>query len=146
MFPELTREELAAGLDRVAEEILAEAGVRSPPVDALAVAQMLGIAVALDDRQEGRARYVRLGDRLSGRPRATILLRPEPRHERRQWAVAHEIGEHVAHRVFARWGADPRERPPTPANKWPTAWRAGCCCRPHGLPPTRPRANGICSL
>ena len=23
--------------------------------------------------------------------------------------MAHEIGEHVAHRVFARWGADPRE-------------------------------------
>ena len=109
MFPELTREELATGLDRVAEEILAEAGVRSPPVDALAIARMLGITVALDDRQEGRARYVRLGDRLSGRPAATILLRPEPRHERRHWAVAHEIGEHAAHRVFARWGADPRE-------------------------------------
>ena len=109
MFPELTREELAAGLDRVAEEILDEAGVARPPVDALAVAQTLGIAVALDDRQEGRARYVRLGDRWSGRSRATILLRPEPRFERRHWAVAHEIGEHVAHRVFARWGADPGE-------------------------------------
>ena len=44
-----------------------------------------------------------------GGSRATILLRPEPRHERRHWAVAHEIGEHVAHRVFAGWGADPRE-------------------------------------
>jgi len=109
MFPELTREELAAGLDRVTEEILDEAGVRTPPVDALAVAQTLGIAVALDDRQEGRARYVRLGDRWSGLSRATILLRPEPRLERRQWAVAHEIGEHVAYRVFAQWGAEPVE-------------------------------------
>ena len=109
MFPELTREELAAGLDRVAEEILDQAGVPTPPVDAMAVAQTLGIAVALDDRQEGRARYVRLGDRWSGRSRATILLRPEPRFERRHWAVAHEIGEHVAHRVFARWGVEPLE-------------------------------------
>jgi hypothetical protein len=109
MFPELTREELAAGLDRVVEEILEEAGVGKPPVDAMGVARTLGIAVALDDRQQGRARYVRLGDRRSDYSRATILLRPEPRSERRQWAVAHEIGEHVAHRVFVRWGADPVE-------------------------------------
>jgi hypothetical protein len=109
MFPELTREELAAGLDRVVEAILAEAGVRSPPVDALSMAQTLGLVVALDDRQEGRARYVRLGERWAARSRATILLRPEPRFERRQWAVAHEIGEHIAHRVFNQWGSDPRE-------------------------------------
>jgi Zn-dependent peptidase ImmA (M78 family) len=109
MFPELTRDELAAGLDRVVEEVLAEAGVRHPPVDALSMAQTLGLVIAVDDRQEGRARYVRLADRWAARSRATILLRPEPRFERRQWAVAHEIGEHVAQRVFAQWGADPRE-------------------------------------
>jgi Zn-dependent peptidase ImmA (M78 family) len=109
MFPELTREELATGIDRVAEEILDEARVRNPPVDALAIAKTLGIAIALDDRQQGRARYVRLGDRSARCPRAAILLRSEPRFERRHWAVAHEIGEHVAHRVFAQWGADPRE-------------------------------------
>ena len=32
-----------------------------------------------------------------------------PRRERRQWAVAHEIGEHTAHRLFGRLGVDPRE-------------------------------------
>jgi hypothetical protein len=109
MFPELTREELAAGLDRVVEEVLQEAGVRQPPVDAMGVAGALGIAVALDEGQEGRARYVRMSDRRSGRSRAAILVGPEPRLERRHWAVAHEIGEHVAWRVFARWGVDPRE-------------------------------------
>jgi hypothetical protein len=109
VFAELTREELTAGLDRVIEEILAQAGVERPPVDAMGVARDLGISVAWDDRQEGRARYVRFGGQPSGRCRATILLRPEPRFERRQWAVAHEIGEHIAHRVFARWGVDPPE-------------------------------------
>jgi len=108
MFPEYTREELAAGLDHVAAEVLCQGAVARPPVDAMEVACTLGIAVAWDDRQEGRARYVRLSGRRSGRVRATILLRPEPRFERQQWAVAHEIGEHVAYRVFARWGADPR--------------------------------------
>jgi predicted transcriptional regulator len=109
MFPEFTREELAAGLDCVAEEVLEEAGVRRPPVDAMAVARALDIAVAFDDRQDGRARYVRLSGRRPGQSRAAILLKPEPRFERRHWAVAHEIGEHAAYRVFARWGVDPRE-------------------------------------
>lgn len=112
MLPEYTREELATGLDRVVEEILAKATIQKPPVDAFAVARALGIAVGLDDRQEGRARYVRLSDRRRGRPRATILLRSDPRLERQQWAVAHEIGEHVACHVFAQWGVDPREAPP----------------------------------
>jgi hypothetical protein len=124
MFSELTCYELASGLDSVAEEILVEAGVERPPVDAMAVARALGITLALDDRQQGRARYVRLGDRRSKGTRATILLRPEPRHERRHWAVAHEIGEHVAHRVFERWGCDPIE---TAANAREQAanWLAG---------------------
>jgi hypothetical protein len=38
---------------------------------------------------------------------ASILLRHEPRLERRQWAVAHELGEHVAEQVFRRLGAEP---------------------------------------
>ena len=41
-----------------------------------------------------------------------MLLRPEPRCERLQWALAHEIGEHVACRVFAALGMDPRETGP----------------------------------
>ncbi len=135
MLPEFTREELAAGLDRVAEEVLAEAGIFAPPVDAFAIAANLGIAVARDDRQAGRARYVRLGDRRLGRSRPAILLRSEPRRERQQWAVAHEIGEHVAYRVFLTWGVDPRETPPdareSVANNMagrlllPTAWFVG---------------------
>ena len=93
----------------MAAEILAEARIDGPPVDAFVVAKRLGIVVARDDRQSGRARYVRLCDRGSRRPRATILLRHEPRYERRHWAIAHEIGEHVAYRVFLELAVDPRE-------------------------------------
>ena len=106
---DITREELSAGLDAVAMEVLDEAGIDRPPVDAMAVAGRLGITVALDDRQRGRARYVRLGAVGRRKLRPTILLRPEPRRERRQWAVAHEIGEHVAGRVFSLLSVDPRE-------------------------------------
>lgn len=112
MLPEITREELSAGMDAVAMEVLDEAGIDRPPVDVLLIARRLGITVALDDRQRGRARYVRLRGTRGRASRPTILLRPEPRDERRQWAVAHEIGEHVAHRVFAQLLVDPREAPP----------------------------------
>lgn len=112
MLPEFAREELAEGLDAVAMEVLAEARIDRPPVDAFHLARLLGITVATDDRQAGRARYLRLSGYRTARPKATILLRSDPRCERRQWAVAHEIGEHLAHRVFATWGIDPRETVP----------------------------------
>ncbi len=111
MFSHVTTEEYAAALDEVALETLSEAGVNHPPVDALAVAQALDMRVAWDETQPGRARCVRLQG-VNGRPpRSTILLRPEPRPERRQWAVAHEIGEQLAHRVFAALAVDPRVAP-----------------------------------
>jgi Zn-dependent peptidase ImmA (M78 family) len=111
MLPECTREELAAGMDAVVMEILAEAGIRTPPVDAWDLARRLGIMVAVDEFQEGRARYVRLRGHGAARNHPTILVRPDDRRERQHWAVAHEIGEHAAYRVFAVWGADPRETP-----------------------------------
>ena len=112
MLPELTREEVSIALDTLAMEVLTMAGVQRPPVDTLAVARALGIRVALDDRQQGRARCVRLGGYRGKPSRPTILLQPDPRNERRHWAIAHEIGEHVAHRAFAALGVDPREVTP----------------------------------
>lgn len=109
MLPEIPSEEYAACLDAVAEQLLREARIEAPPVDAFTVARGLGITVARDDRQRGRARFVRLQGHRGGTPRATILLRSDPRSERRQWAVAHEIGEHAAWRVFCVLGADPGE-------------------------------------
>ena len=108
MLPEITPEELSASLDAVAMEVLDEAGIDGPPVDAVTIARRLGITIAWDDRQRGRARYVRLRGAQGRKPRPTILLRPDPRWERRHWAVAHEIGEHVAHRVFGQLSVDPR--------------------------------------
>jgi Zn-dependent peptidase ImmA (M78 family) len=112
MLADLTLEEISAGLDAVVEEILAQCRWEKPPVDAFSIAQAMGITIALDDCQAGRARYVRLSDRSASRPKATILLRSDPRLERRQWAVAHEIGEHAAHRAFNRLGVDPCETSP----------------------------------
>ena len=110
MLPEIPTEQFAAALDRCAGEILAEADLAGPPVDAMALATRLGMVVSEDRRMHGRARLVRLA-RFD--ERGTILVGPEPRRERRHWAVAHEIGEAFAHRVFAALGVQGAEAPPS---------------------------------
>jgi hypothetical protein len=113
MITDLTIEELAAGFDSVVDEILDHCACELPPVDAFAIAQAMDITIALDDCQSGRARYVRLCDRNTIRQKPLILLHSDPRFERQQWAVAHEIGEHTAHRVFHRLGIDPTVTSPS---------------------------------
>jgi hypothetical protein len=111
MLPELTPQEFSAALDAVAAEMLARHPAPQEPIDALELARVLGLTIAWDERQAGRARTARLSAHAGGGTQASILLRPEPRPERLQWAVAHEIGELCAHRVFEHLGVDPREAP-----------------------------------
>jgi predicted transcriptional regulator len=90
-------------VDACAQELLELGDELEPPIDALRLAKRLGFIVALDVRQPGRARYARLaGAAVAATP--TIFLRPEPRVERRHWAVAHEIGERHARHVLDRLG------------------------------------------
>jgi hypothetical protein len=111
MLPELFGEELAAALDAAVADLLEMAGVAGPPVDARAVAAALRLVVAWDERLSGRARYVRVNPRRRGEPQGSILLRPEPRPERLHWAIAHEIGEDAAGRIFSQLGIEPLEAP-----------------------------------
>jgi hypothetical protein len=105
MLPEIPTEEYAAALDACAAGVLWEAGVEEPPVDALAVAERIGLVVARDDWATCRARFVRLPDYARGSEGlGTIVVGPAERPEREQWAVAHEIGESAAHRVFESLG------------------------------------------
>lgn len=111
MFLEIAVEQYAQVLDEVAEELLDRAALRHPPVDTFEVARRLGIMIAQDARQPGRARCVRLASGNGNGQRPTILLRPDPRSERLQWAVAHEVGEFVAWQVFDRLAVDPAAAP-----------------------------------
>lgn len=106
MWPEVPPEQWNQALDETVAEVLEQAGCHAPPVDALVLAAKLGLIVAVDGRQTSRARCVRVAA-VPAQP--LILLRPDPRPERRQWAVAHEIGEHVSHCVFERLGIDAAE-------------------------------------
>jgi len=130
---EVSREELTAALEQTAEELLTRAGWVAPPIDAIAVAEALGITVAFDAAQRERGRLVLLhavhrtaaardgkvcaqrlrdgsgvfaGQRPGFQP--LVVLRPDPRPERQQWAAAHELAEYAAWSVFDRLGADLR--------------------------------------
>jgi Zn-dependent peptidase ImmA (M78 family) len=104
MSDELLREDVAAAIDGMVDELLDRANVTEPPVDVINLAQhTLGMLVCLDRRQPQRGRAQRTG----GRP--VIYLRPEPREERHQWTVAHEIGEHLKVELLRRLGLDPAE-------------------------------------
>jgi hypothetical protein len=108
MLPEVALEEFSAALDQVVADFLATAECDAPPVNAIALARRLGIDVAFDARLAGRARTAQVAATArSAQP--SILIRPEPRAERRQWAVAHEIGEQLAQSVFAALGISPEE-------------------------------------
>ena len=101
MLPEIPADEFAAALDACVDSILWETGVERPPVDALVVAGRLGMVVAQDCSLAGRARIAQLADADGrGGGQATIVVGLAERPEREQWAVAHEIGESIAYRVF----------------------------------------------
>jgi Zn-dependent peptidase ImmA (M78 family) len=115
MLSEIPDDEFAAALDACAAEVLWEASVSEPPVDTLAVAERLHLVVAHDLAMPYRGRFVRLADRdnRGGGGQGTIVVGAAERPEREQWAVAHEIGESVAYRVFDRLGASFDESLPT---------------------------------
>lgn len=108
MLLEVPTEQIAEVVNDCAAELLAEALIDRPPINAIEMAQRLGIVVAQDSQSQVRGRFVRLGQSRGGN-RGTILLAEEPRPERRQWATAHEIGEFAAHRVFSELGIDPED-------------------------------------
>src|SRR5262249_34090466 len=98
---DVTREEVLLAIDHAVEQLLEQAGVAAPPVDAIVLAQRhLGMTVCLDEREQQRARAQRAGQRKQ------IFLRPEPSEERHQWTVAHEIGEHLKPGLLHRLGLD----------------------------------------
>lgn len=113
MLSEIPDDEFAAALDACAAEVLWEAGVTEPPVDALAVAEGLGLVVARDFAMPHRGRFVRLTEQGRRGEQATIVVGQSERPEREQWTVAHEIGESVAYRVFERLGIAFHEALPT---------------------------------
>src|SRR3954469_2209859 len=114
MLSEIPDDEFAAALDACAAEVLWEAGVNGQPVHALAVGEGLQLVLTQNFSMPNRGRFVRLADREeNGGGVGTIVVGIAERPEREQWAVAHEIGESIAYRVFERLGVAFDEALPT---------------------------------
>ena len=89
-------EEIHQAVDRAVEELLAAAGVREPPVDAVAVAQR-------------HLRLVLRGDRARRRGRKQTSPRPVASEEEQQLLAAQEIGKHLRADLLRRLGVEPEE-------------------------------------
>jgi IrrE N-terminal-like domain len=107
MMPDTDWSAFTRTIDDHVSRLLGSAAIHQPPVDAIDLARRLDIDVLVDATQQPRGRQVRVAGR------ASIFIRPEPRHERRQWAVAHELGEVVACDLFSETGIDIGEISPT---------------------------------
>jgi hypothetical protein len=130
MSEDLTREEVHAAADRVAEDLLAEAGIDAPPVDVLGLArEHLGFEIVEEAAPSRRASRRAPGDV----PR--LALRPEQSVEERQWAAARAVAEHLKPELLRRLGFDPHQRRPLLGESLadllavrlllPTSWFAG---------------------
>jgi len=114
MLSEIPEEEVTAAVDACAADVLWEAGIDGPPINALTIAERLDLVVTWDLAMPYRGRFVHLAGQDEGRGgQGTIVIGDAERPEREQWAVAHEIGESVAFRVFERLGVSFDESLPT---------------------------------
>jgi len=91
-------------LDGVVQEALEAAKVHEPPVDPFRIAQALGVRVVWDSRLPERGRYVRLRQEGIFCSPAAMILQRHPRPERRYWAAAHELAEHLIYQAAQRLG------------------------------------------
>jgi Zn-dependent peptidase ImmA (M78 family) len=104
MVPEISLEELTVALNAVAARAIKVTRLKQPPMDAVLLAERLGLSVGWDDRQRGRARLVNLA--VGERNTPSIFVKHDPRPERLHWAVAHEVGEALAEQVFKELAVD----------------------------------------
>ncbi len=130
MNEDLTREEVHAAADRLADELLAAAGVTRPPVDAVELARR---HLHMTIREE--ARPAAGGRSRRGASANEIRLPPGAGEEARQWAAAQAVGERLKPDLLRRLGLDPAARIGMTAESFagliaqrlltPSAWFAG---------------------
>jgi hypothetical protein len=97
MNEERSREEILGHVDQIVEELLDEAAVGSPPVDALLIARRRGIPV-----REGESA-------TRGRGGKEVVLSPRDSEERRQWLAAQAVGSERKPELLTRMGIVPEE-------------------------------------
>lgn len=95
MSEELIREEVIQAVDQRVEELLQQAELEGPPVNALLLARRhLNLILCIDRREAKRGRK----DAGSARPLSV---------EGQQWVAAHEIGRHFKADILQHLGIEP---------------------------------------
>jgi hypothetical protein len=100
VIEDLSRDDMLCCIDRAVEELLVEAGVEAPPVDAVALARDL--ALPLDEAP-------RRGTKRSSEDETPHAVTSE---EQNQWEAAQAIGEHRKPALLERLGFGPGEKQP----------------------------------
>ncbi len=101
MLEDLSRDDVVRCIDRAVEELLVQASVAAPPLDAVALARHLGLPPD-EGPQRGRKR-------LSGDDPAPHAATTE---EQQQWEAAQAVGEHLKPVLLERLGFAPGEKRP----------------------------------
>lgn len=130
MFPDIPSEQITEVVEACAEQLLWEAGVSEPPIDACHVADASGMVVVNEDGLSHRGRFVRVSEAGRCTTREVILVGRDERPERKQWAIAHEVGESAAQRVFAELGTH-SEKAAARAREWVASALATCLLLPR---------------
>jgi len=99
VIEDLARDDVVQCVDRFVQELLTQAGVEGPPVDAVALARHLGLDL---DESRRRGRKKPSGEEA---PRAATP-------EAQQWDAAQAIGEHYKATLLERLGFAPDEKRP----------------------------------
>lgn len=98
MSEELSREDVYRAIDELVEELLEEAGIREPPVDAVALARHLGLERGADRDRRGRAR-----------PRTLTLADSTPEQQQREAAL--DLADHLKDDLLIRLEVEDGPRP-----------------------------------
>lgn len=130
MFRDIPSEQITEVVDACADQLRWEAGVSEPPMDACHVASASGMVVVSEDGLSHRGRFVRVGEAGRCTTREVILVGRDERPERKQWAIAHEVGESAVQRVFTELGAHSEEAAAR-AREWDASALATCLLLPR---------------
>lgn len=144
MFSDIPHEEWTSALDAAAEELLWEAGVASPPVDAFYLALELGVTVTEDTTLPARAQFVRLPAGRSEVAQPTIVLGEEDRFDAGSFPSPMSWASSPPCVCSSDWASIHGIQHWAVASSWPTPWPEGYWCPGDGFTSAAWSATGTC--
>ncbi|HOP77702.1 MAG: ImmA/IrrE family metallo-endopeptidase [Thermogutta sp.] len=102
--------QIAAELDEFCRSTVERVCGTEYPDDMFRLADRLGMEIIVDGGESHRARCLRI--QRGEKSQWLLIVRDEPRWERMQWAIAHELGESLAGQAIMKLGWDVEDLQP----------------------------------